>query len=433
MYILTSEGKRQELRPGNRLSGSYFGEAKLSSQGTPIDVKRAVAQNNFYQKTLKWDSQVGKIKSFLMSTIGFSSIATPEDFALAVATWQGRHGGDKKPDGVIGPITWPKLQSAMKAASPPPVSPSQVTSIPNAHKEPKYLAIGIFDAEYMTLDAWQWALNEFSVILNAESDAEGTANFAGVLTKHIRDKLLDTIAGAAPPGVVAATKTVTGLFDALVAENQRAEQAREGAQLRDFIVRFSRRLSDAKGALGATRDDYYHLVDKNYATGTEADKTTYKKRLVEYLDRLDGMRQDGWLTGKRLFERLAFEWIRNTKKKWPASTGDPEESLVQTWVDYADNITKAYILAPGGQKIAEQFLKDADGAGVRPYEWPVRRRTIFYSKDKVPFAQSNLTAEGKLDTRDGARIRSQYREDVADVRFKRLLARLPTTKDLEGA
>jgi hypothetical protein len=434
MYIRTNEGQTQELTAGNRLSGSYFGESPVSSQAISIDVKLAVSQNNLYQKMLKWDSQVGQIKSFLMRTLSLPSISSPEDFARAVATWQNRYGSEKKPDGVIGPITWAKLQSAMKAASPPPVSPSQVSAIPNADKEPKYLAVGIFEAEYMTVEAWQWALNEFGVIMNAVSDAEGTVNFAGVLKKHITDKLLDTIAGAAPPGVVAATKTVTGFLDALVAENQRAEQAREGAQLRDFIVRFSRRLNDAKVAMSATKDDYFHLVEKNYATGTEVDKSAYKKQLVEYLDRLDGMRQAGWLTGKRLFALLAFEWIRNTKKKWPQGF-DALPSVVQVWVDYADNVTKAFIMAPGGQKIAEQFLKDADGAGLRPYEWPVRRIIMYYNKDKYQLAISYLTATGELDlAATGPRLRQDHATEVlADLKFKRLLAQLPTTKDVEGA
>jgi hypothetical protein len=109
------------------------------------------------------------------------------------------------------------------------------------------------------------------------------------------------------------------------------------------------------------------LVEKNYERGSEADKKAYKKQLVDYLDGLDKMREDGWLTGTRMFQLWAFEWIRNTTKANPNVAGDtPTESLVIVWVDYNDNVTKARIRAPGGQKIAEQFLKDAASAGLRP-------------------------------------------------------------------
>lgn len=434
MYVRTSDETRQNFTPTLRLSGSYFGEPGVATQGISIDIRRAVKENNAYAKMLKWDSQEAQIKSFLMSTLRLASIATPEDFARAVATWQGRYGGDKAPDGSIGPITWPKIQSAMKAASPQPVSPSQVSAIPNADKEPRHLAVGIFEAEYMTVDAWQTALNEFGVIMNSVSDAEGTVDFASVLKKHLKDKLLDTIAGMAPPGVTSVTKSVTGLLDALVTEGQRAEQAREAAQLRDFIVVFSRRLQDTKDAIGEKKDDYYYLVEKTYAAATETEKRTYKKKLVDYLDYLDKLRQAGWLTGKRLFELFAYEWIQNSKKKWPQGF-DVKPSVVQVWVDHADKIIKAHIMAPGGQKIAEQLLKDAGGAGLRPYKWPVRRIIMYYDKNSNPIAISYLTSEGALDIdmAGGPRFRqNRNAEIIADNSFKRLVGNLPETTRVDG-
>jgi hypothetical protein len=154
MYLRTSKELRPGFSPSIRgLSSGYIGEPQLSRKCASVDVKRAVAQNRLYGKMLKWDAQVSKINSFLISALGLSSIVTPEDLARAVATWQCRHGGDKNPDGVIGPNTWAKLQNAMKAASSPPVSPSKVSPIPNADKDPKYLAIGIYEAEFMTLEA----------------------------------------------------------------------------------------------------------------------------------------------------------------------------------------------------------------------------------------------------------------------------------------
>ena len=117
-----------------------------------------------------------------------------------------------------------------KAASPPPVSPSQIspTALSNVDKDVNELAIEIYEAEYITLEAWESALTQFGEVMNAVSDAEGTANFAGVLKKYIEDQLLANIAKQSK--VVSAAK---GVLDALVKENLRAEQgARRGTASR---------------------------------------------------------------------------------------------------------------------------------------------------------------------------------------------------------
>lgn len=279
----------------------------------------------------------------------------------------------------------------------------------------------------MTLGAWRSALDQFGEVMKTVSDKEGTADFAGVIQKHIENKLLASLAAVAAPVSLA-----VALMDGLVAENKRAKEARDAARLRDFIIRFQRSLQDAIVRLSALKDDYFHLVEKNYQGGTEADKSAYKKQLVEYLDRLDKMREDGWLTGAHIFRIWAFEWIRNTTRASPdvsRNVSGATELMVLVWVDYDDKVEKARIRAPGGQQIAEQFLKDADGAGLRPYEWPVRREIVYYAKNNWPLASSKLTAQG---TRDNRAWGSTDNEAVADIKLARLLAFRPTTKDVKG-
>ena len=316
---------------------------------------------------------------------------------------------------------------AQGAKASPPVSPSWVSAIPNKDKDPMTLAIGIYEAELITLEAWRSSLDQFGEVMKAVSDKEGTADFSTVLQKHIENKLLANLAAVASP-----VSFLVGLMDGLVAENKRAKEARDAARLRDFIFQFQRSLTDARVKLSLKKDDYFHQV-KNYQ-GTEADKSAFKKQLVEYLDRLEKMIEEGWLTGKHIFRLWAFEWIRNTTRADPnVSTrvsGGPTESMVIVWVDYGDKVEKARIRAPGGQKIAEQFLKDADGAGLRPYEWPVRRMIIYYGKNNSPLAYGKLTAQGTRDGRN--RNVAGDREDVADIKFNRLLASRPTTKDVKG-
>ena len=210
-------------------------------------------------------------------------------------------------------------------------------------------AIGIYEAELITLEAWRSSLDQFGEVMKAVSDKEGTADFSTVLQKHIENKLLANLAAVASP-----VSFLVGLMDGLVAENKRAKEARDAARLRDFIFQFQRSLTDARVKLSLKKDDYFHQV-KNYQ-GTEADKSAFKKQLVEYLDRLEKMIEEGWLTGKHIFRLWAFEWIRNTTRADPnVSTrvsGGPTESMVIVWVDYGDKVEKARIRAPGGQKIA---------------------------------------------------------------------------------
>jgi hypothetical protein len=391
-----------------------------------IDLKRAVIENARWAKQLKWASREAEIKKFLtfyasplLHPLGLP-VVTAEDLARSVGLWQ-QTKGDKAPDGVIGPNTWERLQHAMTRARPSPTSPFQTYPIANTEKTVDELAVEIYEAEYLRLEALESALYQFGEVMTAVSDAEGTAQFGSALKKYIDNTLLDALVkySPVPTHVKEATSIAWGALDTLATESARAAQAREGAQLRDFVVQFSRATAAKKNELRKRRAGYFRDVKSGY--GAHGDE--FKQRLVGYLSWLDGAGNKGWLKGETVFEHLAFEWIRNTKKAFLRHSF-VTESLVRVYVDGNDKIVRARINAPGGQKLAEQLLKDAHGDGLRPYLWPVRR-IILYSK---PEARSRLNADGSDDSRQ------QHGGDnylVAKERFERLVAKNPSTRNVE--
>jgi subtilisin family serine protease len=94
-----------------------------------IDVNRAVQLNPQYAVQLGWGTQRDQINALL----GLDSSASDQDFAEAVANWQGQHG--LSVDGIIGPDTWSAMQPLLgipPAPTPPPapVPPLPPTPIP---------------------------------------------------------------------------------------------------------------------------------------------------------------------------------------------------------------------------------------------------------------------------------------------------------------
>ncbi len=407
---------------GNTYEIEQFFEGELSARR----IRKANKWNPIYAKRLKWNTSAGKIKRFLMSSLGLSSITSNDDFAQAVATWQHSIGGNKNPDGIIGPNTWGKLKRAMRA----PVSPSQVKSldVQKADLDPRHLAIGIYENGYIMLEAWESALTQFYVVLESVSDAEGVADFAGTMKRYIKEQLIGTIVKGSK--VVSLAK---GLMDKLVKENLRADMARDAAQVRDFFLRIARALNQMKIAHAQKKGEYLFLVENSVKGMSKAEKEAYKKRLVEHAQYLDQRIEDGWLNDSRMFQLFAFEWIRNTKKSF--MRGNVTESLIRVWVKVEGvqlgsrslKIQKVRINAHGGGKIAEQLLKDKGGAGLRPYEWPVRRIILFMQgNSSFPFAVGRYTKDG---TWESNRISQKPQE--ADNLLKQMLAERPTTKDVK--
>jgi hypothetical protein len=275
-----------------------------------------------------------------------------------------------------------------KLVLPPlgPVSPSTVTptAVPSDQKSVDTLIIDIFNSEMQVLTAWSGALAQFQVVMNSHSDAAGVPDFVGAVMKHVGDQIITKIAGQVP-----GLSYAKGVLDQVTKEYERAREARTSAQLRDFLVRFTAELTNAMNDLGRGFGDYKHMVETAYAKAAPDEKKQYQKGLADHLSSLDR----NWTNLTNVFMLICQEWIRNTTYK-EYRVANPAFVRISVNKDYS--VRGVEILCPGGQKIAEQLLKNAGGTGLRPHSWPVPRRFLYFvDSGSWPNAIINLTTDGR--------------------------------------
>jgi hypothetical protein len=296
-----------------------------------------------------------------------------------------------------------------------PVSPSTVdpTAVPNEQKSVDTLIVDIFNSEQQVLTAWSGALAQFQVVMNAHSDAEGVADFVGAVMKHVGDQVISKIAGQVP-----GLSYAKGMLEKVTKEYERAREARTSAQLRDFLVRFTGSLTDAMNDLGRAFADYKHMVETAYAKAGPDEKKQYQKALADHLSSLDR----NWTNVNNVFQLISQEWIRNTMYKQPAGWVTPSTAAAPAFVVISVNkdysVRGVELHCQGGQKIAEQLLKNAGGTGLRPYAWPVPRRFLYFvDSGSWPSALINLTSDGRwvqqgsIDERAGSVVLEHIRKN----------------------
>ena len=356
------------------------------------------------------------------------SIKTEKDFAQVVELWQ-RFMEDKKPDGIIGPKTWTRLRVHITNRKKT-VSPSQIPSagIDNQLKNISELALDIYEAEQDILKAWETGLTQFYVVMKSASDAEVSTNFRTILQKYIKTSLINTLTSTVPLG--AGTHAVK-FINTLNKEQTRIKKARDSASLRDFIIDFSNELRRYTKELRHKKADYFAQVRINYENMDKNEQASYKIELASLIRGLDKKRESGWLNVSDTFKKIAFAWIRYSKIKNSDIKRGYHESFIQVWVNIRANrslvIKRVKINAPGGQKIAEQLIKNSKNDGVRlyPYRWPVFRVMIFLRSSDFPYAVAYFSSNG-----NSVSSRAQ-RPGTARTLFKRMLANKPTTMNVK--
>jgi len=278
-----------------------------------------------------------------------------------------------------------------------PVSPSTVgpTAIPAEQKSVENLIIDIFNSEQQVLTAWSGALTQFQVVMNAHSDAEGVPDFVGAVMKHVGDQIISKMVGNLAekvPGVSFAK----GVLETVTKEYERAREARSSAQLRDFLVSFTGALTNAMNDLGRAFGDYKQMVETAYERAGADEKKQYQKALADHLNSLDRY----WTNVTNVFQLICQEWIRNTMYSksagWVSGGTSPAPAWVAISVNKDYSVRGVELSCQGGQKIAEQLLKNAGTAGLRPHAWPVPRRILYFADSSSwPNAFINLNADGR--------------------------------------
>ena len=273
-----------------------------------------------------------------------------------------------------------QLQRAPAAPTAPAGAEPAIESaeVPTADKKDEELAVGILRTQSAILESWDTALANFHVVLTSSSDKEAETDFAGVIQKFFTDQIMGTVikqGGTATAGIVS-------VLDGLVAEAKRAAAAKSSGSLRAFLVQHKTAIGRLQMSTLAIEDDFRARVRRTREQKEEAEsggsarkgkKGSQGSAATEnvineyYLMRFDLENMLTQLdyrlkisTPEALFLKLSEEWIRqNTVRRF----GEDRAARIRVRLAKDYSVTDAHIEGAGGQKLAEQLLKDARADG----------------------------------------------------------------------
>lgn len=304
------------------------------------------------------------------------------------------------------------------------------------------IAAAIMDKQDAILRGWQTALLVFDKVMNSSSDAEATPEFQKVVLGHFSEKVMGALLQHAPGAA-----ELDALVQGLSAEAARAAAASASATLRDFVVQHAQAigrvmqalLSQRQGFISAVhaRRDAYEALSKarQIPKGAKAHKgvviasskadddyALMRMSLLDTLEAVDAVL--GRSSSQALFRVLSEEWVRSGKVA--VGLGVHVAATIIIRLNQRYGIIDAHIQGPGGQKLAEQLLKDAP-EGVDVFSLRAPRRILLMAENGWPEITLSLDANNR-DISSGT-----FGEgDTNKLRRYVLSKGLPTTKKLSG-
>jgi hypothetical protein len=234
------------------------------------------------------------------------------------------------------------------------------------------------------------------------------------------------------------------LVKALGSEVTRAKTAGASAKLRDFVVQHAQAIGKLEQATLSQRQGFISAVRarREAAEAPQPAKSGRKKgkwttaqptkqdddyammrmALLDTLQRVDATLKTA--TSEALLRVLTAEWVRHATVAGGMGTRFPAVVVIRLNKDYS--ILDAHIQGPGGQKLAEQLLKDSpDGVDVFHLQAP--RRILLMADNGWPSAILSLDANNR-DISTG----SFAEGDTDSLRRVVMSKGLPPTKKLTG-
>ena len=281
-----------------------------------------------------------------------------------------------------------------------------VPLMPTGEMHDEEVAAHIVDKQAAILQGWETALHVFDKTMTSESDKEAKPDFQGVVLKHFRDKAVGELFKK-----VKFASEIKALADAIDAEIQRAAKAQASATLRDFVNQHAKDIGKLTQKLLAQRQGFISAVRKrremagidtaspNSAKhGNKKPKgqvevnpkhleewTNMRLALMDTLEAIDKSLSDA--TPEKLLRVLTEAWIRQGTVGKLA--GQPIAAVVIIRLNPNMTVKNAHIMASGGQKLAEQLLKDSP-QGVDVFGLMARRRILHYGDNNWPQATLEL-------------------------------------------
>lgn len=291
----------------------------------------------------------------------------------------------------------------------------------------------IFDKQLSILNQWDKALDVFNETMISNSDKEANPNFSAAMSKYIGEQVLGGL------GKLFGDPMAKGVEALMVLdkEMERAEAAENSATLRDFynqhktvVGNLTSQAHDARAGVitlvSQLQDAMLRAAPKQKGNMAESDAawnyTSMRMTLMDTYAEVDA--REKVATRENLFLKLSEEWMRYATIK--GAYGHKVQAFVIIRLNPDYTVKEAHIQGAGGQKIAEQLLKDSpDGVNVFNLEAP--RRVVLLGDNGWPA----VTLE--LDENDKNLSTGALLEGDTDALYRKLMNEgLPPTKHIEG-
>ena len=427
-------------------------------QGQPLDTAtRAYMEprfgHDFSQVRVHNDEQAAEAASTVSArayTVGGDIVFGAQEYAPDTAS--GRrllaheltHVVQQSAGQVAGTVQREPVDAPEEVPEAVPGAATSGTAMPAAEMTDEELARAIMDKQLAVLAGWQGALANFDKVLTSASDKEAKPEFAKVVKDFLGELVMgELIKHSKPP-----TSEAFALLGKLDAEVKRAEAADASAAVRDFFVEHEKAITNLVQSTLALKEDFVARVRKTREAMEQAENVAFaaqkgkkghasvtiastkaaddygmlRMNLIDTNAEMDARLKTS--TTEQLFLKLSEEWMRYATVK--GAWGIKYQAVVVIRLNPDYSIKDAHIQGTGGQKIAEQLLKD-NSEGVNVFNLEVPRRVLLLAENGWPSAILSLD-ENDRNISSGTIAEGNY-----DALYRKLMAEgLPPTKKLDG-
>ena len=315
--------------------------------------------------------------------------------------------------------------------------------VPAAGMKAEDIAAAIMDRQVAILVGWQTALDVFDKTMTSSADEEAKPEFQKVVVGYFADKLMSAMMKHAP-----GASELDAVVKVLEGEYKRAATAKASATLRDFVVQHAKAIGRLHQTILKERQGFISAVQarrealeaakaaqpapkggKGAKAGplvTTPDAIAYGAMRIVLLDTFDSIDRILSVSNEEaLFRVLSEEWIRHATVY--AGMGMSVKGVVIIRLNPDYSVKNAHIQGTGGQKLAEQLLKDSESGSVDVFRLKAQRRILLLAANGWPSVILNLD-ENNGDLSTGA-----FAEGDTDSLRKYVMSKgLPPTTKLTG-
>jgi len=205
----------------------------------------------------------------------------------------------------------------------------------------------ISDKYQALLIRYAGALHTFNNTLTSASSKDIKSQFGKVMLDYVSDQVIGKIAGN-----ISGASYVYDIYKAIQLENKRVQQQKEQFNISKFFKKHNKWITKNASNLKSKETESKMEAVKHYKSLTDNNKKViYWHKLKLKADNLD--RHLKKMTQDKIFILFSEKWISNSKTTYFRNI--LMSAYIEIRLDTKWNVSKAYIHAPGGQKIADEL------------------------------------------------------------------------------